>query len=83
MSNAPVVEAGAGVAASEADLPWPPESPDPPWSPESPASPWPSELPLPPSALEAFHPGSLLLEAFRVLPLPIGSVKDMPSGKGE
>ncbi len=42
---APAVEAGAGAGAvaSEADPPWPPESPDPPWPPESPDPPWPPE----------------------------------------
>ncbi len=42
---APAVEAGA--AASEADPPWPPESPAPPWRPELPDPPWvPERVPI-------------------------------------
>ncbi len=57
-SRAPAVDAraGAGAAASEAVLPWPPVSPDLPWRPKSQALPWMPELPDPPWVPERAPP---------------------------
>ncbi len=44
------------TAASEAVLPWSPESPDPPWLPKLPDPPWPPKLPNPPWVPERAPP---------------------------
>ncbi len=64
-------EAGAGAAASEAVLPWPPKLPSYPWPPESPDPPWrPSVMSLGPWRPPEHPP-----------PLPVGccKVRDAPS----
>ncbi len=83
--------AGAGATASEADPPWPPESPDPPWPPESPDTPWPPELPALPWVLERAPPWRPSARSLcplrppeRPPPLPVGccTARDALPGRG-